>query len=177
MQSKMFSLPWQRRCLHLQLHKHRLSSTSQETRRMPSCKRDKASMLCGDHNYCHPCVKILCLWRTATCVSGNKLTGKKSSQVLEWANRRTQRKMWLRLLEQWGDISKRFQSIFLHTLMLNAHWRASQLFFWTLSSHNHVIFIKALSEGLPDITKKATWSNIQSNLSYLSFWKEILNSK
>ncbi len=33
MQSKMFSLPWQRRCLHLQLCKHRLSSSSQETRR------------------------------------------------------------------------------------------------------------------------------------------------
>lgn len=39
------------------------------------CKPHKASMLCEDHNYWHPCVKILCLWKAVPSVSGIMLLG------------------------------------------------------------------------------------------------------
>lgn len=72
-QSEMFRLPRQHVCLHLWQHKQSLSSISQETRRTPGCKPHKASMLCDDHNYWHPCVKILCLWKAVPSVSGSPL--------------------------------------------------------------------------------------------------------
>lgn len=76
MQSEMFRLLWQHVCLHLWRHKQSLSSISQETRRTPFCKAHKASMLCEDHNYWHPCVKILCLWKAVPSVSGITLLGR-----------------------------------------------------------------------------------------------------
>lgn len=76
MQSEMFRLLWQHVCLHLWQHKQSLSSISQETRRTLFYKPHKASMLCEDHNYWHPCVKILCLWKAVPRVSGIMLLGK-----------------------------------------------------------------------------------------------------
>lgn len=54
-------------------HKQSFSSISQETRRTLFCKPHKASVLCEDHNYWHPCVKILCF---AGSVSGITLLEK-----------------------------------------------------------------------------------------------------
>lgn len=82
MQSEMFRLLWQHVCLHLWRHKQSLSSISQETRRTPFCKPHKASMLCDDHNYWHPCVKILCLRKAVPSVSGIMLLGEGETSPL-----------------------------------------------------------------------------------------------
>lgn len=89
MQSEMFRLLWQHVCLHLWRHKQSLSYVSQETRRTLFCKPHKASMLCEDHNYWHPCVKILCLWKAVPSVSGIMLLGKGGNKPTVWTDCQT----------------------------------------------------------------------------------------